>query len=231
VDTSKRREFEISRTAVDRCGNAATASETFKVLPKPKYGKTVNVIPVDGTVLVAIGGQRRGRGARASQKGRRFVPLREARQIPVGSMLDTRKGTVELVSARNPKATRLNSGKFAAGIFQALQSRKRRAKGLTELRLKGGNFNRCRTRRGKGASAAALSKRTIRRVRGNAKGRFRTRGRHSQATVRGTIWLTADRCDGTLTKVTRGRVAVRDFRRKKTILVRTGKRYLARAKR
>jgi hypothetical protein len=49
--------------------------------------------------------------------------------------------------------------------------------------------------------------------------------------VRGTIWLTADRCDGTLTKVTRGRVAVRDFRRKKTILVRTGKRYLARAKR
>jgi len=31
--------------------------------------------------------------------------------------------------------------------------------------------------------------------------------------------------------VTRGRVAVRDFRRKKTVLVRAGKSYLARARR
>lgn len=43
--------------------------------------------------------------------------------------------------------------------------------------------------------------------------------------------MTADRCDGTLTKVTRGRVAVRDFRRKKTVLLRAGKSYLARAPR
>ena len=36
--------------------------------------------------------------------------------------------------------------------------------------------------------------------------------------MRGTVWLTADRCDGTLTKVTRGKVAVRDLRRKRTII-------------
>jgi hypothetical protein len=47
--------------------------------------------------------------------------------------------------------------------------------------------------------------------------------------VRGTVWTTADRCDGTLTKVTRGKVAVRDFRRKRTIVLTRGKRYLARA--
>ena len=47
--------------------------------------------------------------------------------------------------------------------------------------------------------------------------------------MRGTKWLTVDRCDGTLTKVTRGRVAVRDFRRKKTVLVKRGKSYLAKA--
>jgi hypothetical protein len=70
-----------------------------------------------------------------------------------------------------------------------------------------------------------------RRLRANARGRFRSRGRYSAATVRGTIWLTEDRCDGTLTKVTRGRVAVRDFRRKRTVIVRAGKRYLARAPR
>ncbi len=45
--------------------------------------------------------------------------------------------------------------------------------------------------------------------------------------VRGTKWTTTDRCDGTLTTVTRGKVAVRDFRRKKTIIVKAGKSYLA----
>jgi hypothetical protein len=153
--------------------------------------------------------------------------LTSARQIPVGSLLDTRHGTVQLVSATGTGA-RTQSGRFTAGIFQVLQSRKRRAKGLTELPLKGAGFGRCRARRGRHASAARLSRRTIRELKANAKGRFRTRGRHSAATVRGTKWITADRCDGTLTKVTRGTVAVRDFRRKRTILVHAGKSYLAR---
>jgi hypothetical protein len=43
--------------------------------------------------------------------------------------------------------------------------------------------------------------------------------------------VTVDRCDGTLTKVKRGKVAVRDFRRKRTIVVAAGKSYLARAPR
>jgi hypothetical protein len=40
-----------------------------------------------------------------------------------------------------------------------------------------------------------------------------------------------DRCDGTLTTVRRGRVAVRDFKRRKHVSVRAGKSYLARARR
>ena len=105
---------------------------------------------------------------------------------------------------------------------------------LTELRLKGASFNGCGVARGGRSASAArrrrLSKRTVRRLRSNANGRFRTRGRHSAATVRGTAWLTADRCDGTLTKVTRGKVAVRDLRRKRTITLRAGKSYLAKAR-
>jgi hypothetical protein len=66
-------------------------------------------------------------------------------------------------------------------------------------------------------------------MRSNASGRFRSRGRYSAATVRGTIWDTADRCDGTLTRVRRGVVVVRDFRRHRNITVRAGKSYLARA--
>ena len=40
-----------------------------------------------------------------------------------------------------------------------------------------------------------------------------------------------DRCDGTLTKVQRGTVVVRDFRKKKNIVVKARKSYLARARR
>ena len=49
--------------------------------------------------------------------------------------------------------------------------------------------------------------------------------------MRGTVWITADRCDGTLTQVKRGKVAVRDLRRKRTVVVKAGKSYLARAPR
>jgi hypothetical protein len=185
---------------------------------------------VRGTVLIAVpvAAAARRWPETSAQRGLTFVPLTQERQIPVGSFLDTKRGTVRLESA-TLRATRTQSGQFSAGLFQVLQSRRRAAKGLTELRLKGSSFRRCRrARRGRSAGAAQLSRRTIRRVRANARGRFRTRGRHSAATVRGTIWITTDRCDGTLTKVRRGRVAVRDFRRKRTIVVRAGKSYLAR---
>ena len=41
---------------------------------------------------------------------------------------------------------------------------------------------------------------------GSGKGKFRTDGKYSAATVRGTIWLVQDQCNGTLTKVKRGTV-------------------------
>ena len=196
-------------------------------------GESVNVAALSGTVLVAVpaASAARAKGsARASQKGLRFVPLTEARHIPVGSFLDTRRGRVNLSSARTA-AGRTQAGAFSAGLFQVLQSRRRSARGLTELRLKGSSFNSCRARGASPGGALAAQRRTIRRLRGNANGRFRTRGRHSSATVRGTIWDVVDRCDGTLTRVRRGRVVVRDFRRKRNVVLRAGRSYLARARR
>jgi len=190
-------------------------------------GRTVNAAVVSGDVRIAVPATASARGtAWASQKGVRFVPLTEARQVPVGSLLDTRRGTVRVASARGSSGT-TQEGQFSAGVFQVLQSRSRAAKGLTELRLKGSDFSRCRT---PARSAHGSAARTIRRLRSNTGGRFRSRGRHSAATVRGTKWTTTDRCDGTLTTVARGKVAVRDFRRRKTILVGAGKSYLAKAK-
>jgi hypothetical protein len=223
---------------------AQTLEELTQTDP-PTLAQDVNVAPVgDGPVLVGTRTGTARAGARAAQnelRGVRFVPLEQARQIPVGSFLDTSEGTVELLSARNRRGA-TQSGRFVRGIFQVLQSRN----ALTELRLKGSSFRRC-GRRASGswwqraaAAAAQVSRRAIRRLRSNATGSFRTRGRHSAATVRGTVWETTDRCDGTLTKVARGAVAVRDFRRRKTVVVRAGKRtegpgggrgsYLARAR-
>jgi len=205
----------------------AARPRTVDELPVPQLGVNVNVQELSGQVFVGVRGvAASAKGARASQKGITFVPLSEARQIPVGSFLDTRRGKLRLQSARDPRGTRQN-GDFSQGLFQVLQSR--RSRGLTDVVLKGASFSSCRRGgRGKRATAAASIRR---RLRANARGRFRTSGRHSAATVRGTAWLTADRCDGTLTKVTRGKVAVRDFRRRKTVVVRAGKSYLARAKR
>jgi len=204
---------------------------TGTTLPKPVLGRSVNVQVVRGQVLLSLpAGRAQASASVPGLKGRNFVALRDARQIPVGSLLDTRKGTVRLTSARNT-AGATQSGDFASGAFQVLQSRSARAGGLTDLRLKGSSFRRCRTAgHGNKATASRHSRRRVRRLRGNANGRFRSRGRYAAATVRGTVWETSDRCDGTLVKVTRGRVAVRDLRRKKTITVRAGKRYLARAR-
>ena len=127
-----------------------------------------------------------GFSGRASQKGITFVPLTEARQVPVGSFLDTRHGKVRMESAANATGKR-QRGDFLSGLFQVRQSKRRSAKGLTDLVLKGSSFRSCRAGRGKSARAA-LSRRRIRRLRANARGRFRTTGRNSSATVRGTKW-------------------------------------------
>ena len=219
------RDFRLQRTIT------LTRGESYLAQAEPDppvLGKTVNVEPVKGKVFVKL--PRGGKFARASQKGATFVPLTEARSIPVKSIVDTRKGTVALRTARNRKG-KIQSGRFAAGVFQVLQSRKRSEKGLTDVVLKGNaaKFNRCG--RGKAGSTTAhtsLSRRAIRRLRARARGRYRTRGRHSAATVRGTVWNMTDSCAGTLTTVKRGKVTVRDFRKRKTVTLTRGKSYLAR---
>jgi hypothetical protein len=174
-------------------------------------------MPVSGTVTVQVP------GAPA------FTPLGTASTVPVGAVVNTRQGAVRLTSALPGGATQ--AGEFHGGLFEVRQSRS--ARGATELRLRGGNFANC-PRRGVRAGAAAAKRRKppVRRLWGRDDGgRFLTRGRNSVATVRGTRWITTDTCAGTRTTVTSGAVAVRDLRRKRTVLVRAGQSYLARSRR
>ena len=109
---------------------------------------------------------------------------------------------------------------------------------VTDLVMKG-QISRSQCAPLKGARAAAVDakkkkkgpKAVLGKLWGNGKGKFRTDGKYSSATVRGTIWLVQDECDGTLTRVKRGTVQVRDIKRRKTITVKAGHTYLARAQR
>lgn len=204
-------------------------------LPPPAIGKTVNVSLVSGKVFVRL--PHGGGGGGGGSTGPGFLPLTAARQLPVGSQVDARAGTIQLVTA-SAGAGKTQTGTFGEAVFGLAQSTKGPQKGLTMLSLLEGTFPgapsyaRCRARaaddRTRG-TAAALGGRVLQLLHATAKGRFQTRGRYSAATVLGTAWDTADRCDGTLTRVRRGTVVVTDFVRHKTVAVHAGHSYLARA--
>jgi hypothetical protein len=140
--------------------------------------------------------------------------------VAYNSRVDVTKGTLTLTTEAGDLTVTGAGGLVAA--FQIVRSSDA-GQTVVELRLTGGNFASCKRR-----LAAAGNPKKIRQLWGTASGRFRTRGRYASATVRGTRWLTVDRCDGTLTQVREGRVAVRDFVKGKTVLVGPGKSYLAR---
>jgi Tol biopolymer transport system component len=177
-------------------------------LPPPKLGETVNVSRVSGTVLL--------RARRSSA----LSTLAQPRQIGVGSHVDAKRGVVRLVSAASRHGS-TQSGDFSGGVFAVTQPKSAKPTGRTDIGLRGGSFRSCKPG----------SRKTIRSLRANAKGRFRTTGRYGAASGRGATWRTTDRCDGTLTSVNSGVVSVFDFKRKRTVTVRAGKSYLARATR
>jgi len=156
-----------------------------------------------------------------------YVRLDGSASIPVGSVVDTRSGTATLTSAHDG-AGETQSAAFHGAVFKVTQKKAKNP--ITDLTLRGGDFSSCPTtaRKAGPAMAARSSRRSRRHLWGSGHGRFRTIGRHGAATVRGTIWMTADRCDGTLVRVRRGRVEVRDFRARKTVFVRAGHSYFAR---
>ena len=80
---------------------------------------------------------------------------------------------------------------------------------------------------GDAATIAKVSTRTLQLLKVSGHGKFQTSGRYSSATVRGTIYTVADKCNGTLTHVIRDTVLVDDFVRHTKILLRAGQSYLA----
>jgi hypothetical protein len=186
---------------------AAPAAFAQAPLPPPVAGKTVNLKLLIAPVSYKVPG------------AKSFVPLTGEVQVPVGTQINTDKGRVNITSASDLHGA-TNKSWFYDGTFTVNQAVS--AKPVTELALA-----KIDCASGSASAAGAATKVKRRKLWGLGSGQFRTRGQFSSATVRGTKWVVIDECDGTITRVVHGVVAVRDFRRKKTILLRAGEQYLA----
>jgi hypothetical protein len=194
--------------------NISYGGSTVSAPPPPVLGETFSIARTSGDVVVRYPGRRR--------KGQ-IVRLRGNAPFPVDSIIDSRKGRVKLDSSRGRGKGR-HRGIFRSGIFKVKQPKKKG--GITDIVLRGGLFG-CTAKSataGK-AHASVLSRR--RRLWGRGRGRFRTRGLYSSGSVRGTIWLTEDTCEGTTTFVVRGVVDVTDFTTGETHTITAGERYFA----
>lgn len=195
------------------------------LIPSPVLGKTGNVAPVNGRVLVELPGSKT------------FVPLASLTQIAFGTVIEATDGTVSVTTA-NPNGT-TQTGQFFGGQFILTQGKN----GLVIAKLSGGNFSVCPTARERAhrarATAAAFSvpqarvatsgKHVVRKLWANAHGKFSTQGNYAAGAVQGTEWLTEDLCEGTLIKVTRDKVAVTNLVNHRHVEVKTGHKYLAKA--
>jgi hypothetical protein len=193
----------------------------------PTLGKTFNISPVSGLVLIKLNGK--------------FVPLTQLRQIPKNTLINAIHGTLQVITAtgghpasdaaakkgkKGKGKVKTQTGRFSGAIFKVTQAHS----GLTTLTLaegavKGGpSFAKCK---GKATDASAASSKTLQLLKASAKGKFSTKGKYAAATVRGTKWTTADKCTGTLIHDVTDSVAVTDLVRHKTIILGPGDSYLA----
>jgi hypothetical protein len=191
-------------------------STTTKTTPPPVEGVNGNIEPAGGTVYVELPGTTK------------FVRLSSLQQIPFGSIVDARRGNAD-VTTTGPNG--LQSINFYEGEFQLTQT----SNGLASAVLYGSNFKSCPTARERAHIAQTSSRHVsrhhvIRKLWASGHGSYSTKGNYATGAVLGTIWLTEDRCDGTLIKVVKDAVSVTNLVTHKHVLVKAGHSYLAKAR-
>jgi hypothetical protein len=187
---------------------------------------------VSGTVYVKL-----PNAAARLQQGRAlpgFVPLKGIAALPVGTVVDARRGKLTLQSAGDGRPQsdprhRTSRATLAEAIFRIRQARVRHAALRTRPLVTGlvlvsapAAERRCQAR--------STAKGLVRSFVSRAKGLFRVTGGASFAQGTNATWRTWDRCNGTTTRVIRGRVTVYDKIHRRTVKLRRGAHYLARAR-
>jgi IPT/TIG domain len=224
--------YHVRLVATSSAGTTFGQDQTFTTAaasppPPPVLGHSEDVRPVSGTVFI--------KGPNGQ-----FIPLTGATQIPSGAVVDALHGTLAITTAlpgaggahdaaAKGKKAKTQSGNFGGAIFKITQAHN----GLATLSIVEGAFKgapsyaTCQAHKAGDPKATAASTSTLQLLHASAHGKFRTKGRYSAATVRGTTWTIADRCDGTLTHDITHSVAVTDFVHHKTIILHAGQSYLA----
>ena len=226
--------YHVRLVATNSAGTTNGPDMTFTT-PKapapapPSLGKSFTG-SATGLVLIEINGK--------------FVPITELSKIPNGAIINALHGTLTLNTAggtqhaalaakkgksKKPKKPQTQTGKFGGAVFKVTQAHSGQATlALVEgAKFKGApTYASCTTKKGK-AVAAGVSSKTLQLLHASAHGKFRTKGRYSAATIRGTIWTIADRCDGTLVHAIKDTVSVDDLVLHKTITLHPGNSYLA----
>jgi hypothetical protein len=221
-------EHTFAVVAIDAAGNrSAAAARSFSIAappaatPEPTPAATVVATPSAFVPPPALPAAELGRTLVARTVSGKVYVRRPATAapldlgivaaIPVGTEIDARKGRVRLTAAAT-RGKASHRAEFFGGVFVVTQS----ADDIVDLRLSQ-PFGSCAKKTGT----------RVRKLWGDGRGRFRTYGLNSVATVRATRWLVQDSCEGTLTRVSQGLVSVRDRAKRKTFLVRAGRKYLA----
>jgi hypothetical protein len=187
-----------------------------KAALRPTLGKTVMLTHLAGRVLYKT-------------PGGPVQSLSNQVVVPNGTVVDATKGYVKVTVERDASGA-LDSATAWHGSFTAVQTPPSGSSAaVTVLTLADsliGSSN-------KGASAARAHAASTSKKKSlwlNGKGNFKTRGKRASAILRGTEWYTEDTGSQTTVKVTEGKVAVRDFVKKKTVLVTQGHSYTAKVK-
>ena len=200
--------------------------------PKAAFQARVVVEPVSGNV-------------RYQCPGGPVTQLTALRELPLNCIIFASDGRVRITTADEGgveqtaefyggdfRITQVVEGSNAAGTAKAKKKKKAKDKGprrtITVLSLYGPKLD-CPDAKSGAASSGPVAHASARKrgLWGSGRGRFRTKGSRSSATVRGTTWNVTDTCNGTLTQVTEGSVTVRDFTLRRTVIVRAGESYLA----
>jgi hypothetical protein len=193
--------------------------------PPPVRNQSAVVTAVQGTIKVTLPGKR---ARKLRSRGE---------NVPLGTVVDASKGRAAIATV-NARGAKPQSSWFYDGTFSVTQ--RGGVRPVTDIKLRSPRFlalcGSAATSAGAARAGAIVSRATRKRRRskrvvsslwGDGKGSFRTTGRNSAATVRGTKWLTQERCDGTLTRVVRGVVKVKNLHTGKVITITGGHSYLS----
>ncbi len=184
---------------------------TGQPVAKPVIGRAAGLQAVSGVVLVkdAAGG---------------FAPVTGTTIVAIGSTIDTTHGVLDLITALpggHTQAATIWGGTFSVGQSARDSGNTVLTTAIAPLACPKPAKGRASAARSSGAGKRSLWAR-------DNHGQYSTHGANSVATVLGTEWETLETCSGTVTRVRRGKVRVRDLHRHRTVTVTAGHSYLAR---